>query len=126
MKVTAALSSLPPLMELIGGAASRWRWYGSIRVSAADDARRLFSFMFGLLMMCGPAKKPPREREPAARRRPELDLRMLDTHTEVVEQPDARAMAFRRTIEFADVSPATRWPRQHPPRRVVCVESRPG
>jgi subfamily B ATP-binding cassette protein MsbA len=109
MKVTAALSSLPPLMELIGGVGIALALvYGSIQVSAGEmTPGAFFSFMFGLLMMYGPAKKLSRvnanlQQTIAASER---IFEMLDTHTEVVEQPDAQAMApFRRTIEFADVS----------------------
>src|SRR6185503_5043727 len=59
MKVTAALSSLPPLMELIGGIGMAVAvWYGSSQVAA----RRLTPGDFGLFMgtlvlMYGPAKK---------------------------------------------------------------------
>jgi subfamily B ATP-binding cassette protein MsbA len=65
-----------------------------------------FSFMFGLLMMYGPAKKLSRvnanlQQTIAASER---IFDMLDTHTEVVEQPHARALEpFQRSIEFADV-----------------------
>jgi len=108
MKVTAALSSLPPLMELIGGVGIALALvYGSIQVSAQQmTPGAFFSFMFGLLMMYGPAKKLSRvnanlQQTIAASER---IFDMLDTHTEVVERPRAPALApFERSIEFADV-----------------------
>jgi subfamily B ATP-binding cassette protein MsbA len=109
MKVTAALSTLPPLMELIGGVGMALALvYGSIQVSANQmTSGAFFSFMAALLLMYGPAKKLSRvnanlQQTIAACER---IFEMLDTHTEVVERPHAEAMApFRRAIEFADVS----------------------
>jgi subfamily B ATP-binding cassette protein MsbA len=109
MKVTAALSTLPPLMELIGGVGMALALvYGSIQVSANQmTSGAFFSFMAALLLMYGPAKKLSRvnanlQQTIAASER---IFEMLDTHTEVVEQPHAEAMApFRRAIEFADVA----------------------
>jgi subfamily B ATP-binding cassette protein MsbA len=109
MKVTAALSTLPPLMELIGGVGMALALvYGSIQVSANQmTSGAFFSFMAALLLMYGPAKKLSRvnanlQQTIAASER---IFEMLDTHTEVVERPHAEAMApFRRAIEFADVS----------------------
>jgi subfamily B ATP-binding cassette protein MsbA len=108
MKVTAALSSLPPLMELIGGVGMALALiYGSVQVTAnMMTPGEFFSFMGALLLMYGPAKKLSRvnanlQQTIAASER---IFEMLDTHTEVVEQPGAEAMSpFRRTIEFADV-----------------------
>jgi subfamily B ATP-binding cassette protein MsbA len=108
MKVTAALSSLPPLMELIGGIGMALALvYGAIQVSASlMTPGTFFSFMAALLLMYGPAKKLSRvnanlQQTIAAAERI-FDL--LDTHTEVTEQPGARPLPpFRRAIEFADV-----------------------
>ncbi len=96
-------------MELIGGVGMALALvYGSIQVSANQmTSGAFFSFMAALLLMYGPAKKLSRvnanlQQTIAASER---IFEMLDTHTEVVEQPDAEAMApFRRAIEFADVS----------------------
>ena len=109
MKVTAALSGLPPLMELIGGVGMALALvYGSIQVSAdLMTPGGFFSFMGALLLMYGPAKKLSRvnanlQQTIAASER---IFEMLDTHTEVLERPGAKSMApFERAIEFADVS----------------------
>jgi subfamily B ATP-binding cassette protein MsbA len=109
MKVTAALSSLPPLMELIGGVGMALALiYGSKQVTAnLMTPGEFFSFMGALLLMYGPAKKLSRvnanlQQTIAASER---IFEMLDTHTEVIEQRGAEAMKpFRRSIEFADVS----------------------
>jgi subfamily B ATP-binding cassette protein MsbA len=109
MKVTAALSSLPPLMELIGGVGMALALvYGSIQVTAKQmTPGEFFSFMGALLLMYGPAKKLSRvnanlQQTIAASER---IFEMLDTHTEVIERPGAMAMLpFRRSVEFADVS----------------------
>jgi ATP-binding cassette, subfamily B, bacterial MsbA len=108
MKVTASLSSLPPLMELIGGIGMALALvYGAIQVSAGLMTQgAFFSFMTALLLMYGPAKKLSRvnanlQQTIAASER---IFEMLDTHTEVVEQPHAQALQpFHRAIEFADV-----------------------
>jgi subfamily B ATP-binding cassette protein MsbA len=118
MKVTAALSSLPPLMELIGafGMAGALlygaREIGSGRLTPGQFA----SFFAAAFLMYGPAKKLSRvnanlQQTIAASER---IFEMLDTHTEVKEQADAAPLApFCRAIEFREVSfgydePATR------------------
>jgi subfamily B ATP-binding cassette protein MsbA len=118
MKVTAALSSLPPLMELIGGFGMAGallygaREIGSGRLTTGQFA----SFFAAAFLMYGPAKKLSRvnanlQQTIAASERI-FDL--LDTHTEVKEQADAAPLApFCRAIEFREVSfgydePATR------------------
>jgi subfamily B ATP-binding cassette protein MsbA len=108
MKVTAALSSLPPLMELIGGFGMAMALvYGAKQVSTHQMTQgAFFSFMAALLLMYGPAKKLSRvnanlQQTMAASER---IFEMLDTHTEVKEQPGAPPMVpFRSTIEFCDV-----------------------
>jgi subfamily B ATP-binding cassette protein MsbA len=57
MKVTAALSSLPPLMELIGGVGMAGALvYGTRQIAAGQmTPGAFFSFMAGLLLMSGPA-----------------------------------------------------------------------
>jgi subfamily B ATP-binding cassette protein MsbA len=117
MKVTAALSTLPPLMELMGGFAMAGAlWYGSREIAAGDLTLGEFtSFVAALFLMYGPAKKLSRVNAnlQQAIAAAERIFKMLDTHTEVVEKPGARALQpFRRSIEFADVtfeySPAQR------------------
>src|SRR5215813_1347701 len=109
MKVTAALSTLPPLMELIGGIAMAGALvYGSRQIAGGQLTTGQFVLFIGtLFLMYGPAKKLSRVNAnlQQAIAASERIFEMLDTHTEVVEQPGARAMApFRRSIEFADVS----------------------
>jgi ATP-binding cassette, subfamily B, bacterial MsbA len=108
MKVIASLSSLPPLMELLGGIGMALAlMYGSQQVAARNmTSGDFFSFMAALLLMYGPAKKLSRvnanlQQTIAASERI-FDL--LDTHTEVEEQPGALEMPrFRYAIEFRDV-----------------------
>jgi subfamily B ATP-binding cassette protein MsbA len=109
MKVTAALSSLPPLMELIGGVGMAIALvYGARQVSTHQMTEgAFFSFMTALLLMYGPAKKLSRvnanlQQTIAASER---IFEMLDTHTEVTERAGAPALVpFRSSIEFRDVS----------------------
>src|SRR5262245_195960 len=108
MKVTAALSSLPPLMELIGGfGMAGARWYGSREIAAGELSLGEFtSFVAALLLMYGPAKKLSRVNAnlQQAMAASERIFEMLDTHTEVKEKPGARALdPFRESIEFCDV-----------------------
>jgi subfamily B ATP-binding cassette protein MsbA len=108
MKVTAALSSLPPLMEVIGGfGMAAALWYGSREIADGDlTIGELTSFIATLFLMYGPAKKLSRvnanlQQAVAASER---IFEMLDTHTEVHDKPDAPALApFTRAIEFRDV-----------------------
>ena len=109
MKVTAALSSLPPLMELIGGIGMAAAIvYGSAQIAQHRlDTGAFALFMSTLLLMYGPAKKLSRVNADLqqAIAASERIFEMLDTHTEVVEERDAEPMApFARTIEFRDVA----------------------
>ena len=109
MKVTAALSSLPPLMELIGGVGMAIALvYGARQVSTHQmTTGSFFSFMAALLLMYGPAKKLSRvnanlQQTIAASER---IFDMLDTHTEVKERAGAPALSpFKSVIEFRDVA----------------------
>jgi ATP-binding cassette, subfamily B, bacterial MsbA len=109
MKVTAALSSLPPLMELLGGfGVAAALVYGSSRIAARELTAGQFAMFIGtLLLMYGPAKKLSRVNAnlQQAIAASERIFEMLDTHTEVVERPGAAPLApFRHTIEFKDVA----------------------
>jgi subfamily B ATP-binding cassette protein MsbA len=109
MKVTAALSSLPPLMEVIGGLGMAAALvYGSQQVASRRMSEgAFFSFMAAVLLMYGPAKKLSRVNAnlQQATAAAERIFEMLDTHTEVREQPDAAPMApFGHAIEFREVS----------------------
>jgi subfamily B ATP-binding cassette protein MsbA len=108
MKVTASLSSLPPLMELLGGLGmAAALWYGTRQIAAHNLTPGEFTAFFGaVLLMYGPAKKLSRVNAniQQAMAAAERIFEMLDTHTEVVEQPGAPALApFRSVIEFRDV-----------------------
>ena len=108
MKVTAALSTLPPLMELLGGIGmAAALWYGSGRIAAGNLTPGQFaSFFTAVFLMYGPAKKLSRVNAnlQQAIAASERIFEMLDTHTEVRELPDAVPLApLQREIEFSDV-----------------------
>jgi subfamily B ATP-binding cassette protein MsbA len=108
MKVTGALSVLPPLMEFIGGIAFVMAlWYGSESIAAGRLTEGQFvAFVGALFMMYGPAKKLSRVNADLqqAMAAGERIFRMLDTHSEVREAPDAIALPpLRKSIEFRDV-----------------------
>jgi subfamily B ATP-binding cassette protein MsbA len=108
MKVTAALSSLPPLMELLGGVGMAVALVIGSRSVASQMMTEgdFFSFLAAVMLMYGPAKKLSRVNADVqqALAASERIFEMLDTHTEVKEQPGAPALApFCSTIEFRDV-----------------------
>lgn len=109
MKVTAALSSLPPLMELLGGIAmAAALWYGSREIAVgALTTGEFTSFIAALFLMYGPAKKLSRANANVqqAVAASERIFEMLNVHTEVPDKAGALALApFRRVIAFEDVS----------------------
>ena len=108
MKVTAALSSLPPLMELIGGFGMAGAlWYGSREIAAGELTPGEFtSFIAALFLMYGPAKKLSRVNAnlQQAIAASERIFEMLDTHTEVNEKPGAPAA---RAVSAGPSSSAT-------------------
>jgi subfamily B ATP-binding cassette protein MsbA len=109
MKVTAALSSLPPLMEVLGGFAMAGAlWYGSREISTGNlTLGEFLSFIAAMFLMYGPAKKLSRVNAnlQQAIAASERIFEMLDVHTEVREQPAAPPLQpFRREIEFCDVT----------------------
>jgi subfamily B ATP-binding cassette protein MsbA len=109
MKVTAVVSSLPPIMELLGGfGMAAALWYGSREIMAGQmTAGEFTSFFAALFLMYGPAKKLSRvnasiQQTIAASER---IFEMLDTHTEVQDRPGAKPLApLSRSVEFRDVS----------------------
>jgi subfamily B ATP-binding cassette protein MsbA len=108
MKVTGALSALPPLMELIGGIAFVTAlWYGSESIAAGRLTTGEFvAFITALFMMYGPAKKLSRVNADLqqAMAAGERIFAMLDTHSEVREEPAATPLPrFARMIECRDV-----------------------
>ena len=108
MKITGAVSALPPLMELIGGlAAVATLWWGAAEISRNRlTPGQLTSFLAAAFLMYGPVKKLSRvtagiQQTIAACQR---IFHLLDTHTEVIERPGAQPLARLRTeVEFHDV-----------------------
>ena len=109
MKVVSTVSALPPLMELLGGVAIVGAlWYGSREIAAGDLTTGEFAaFLFAAFMMYGPVKKLSRvnanlNQAIAASQR---IFEMLDTHSEVLDRPDARPLPpMRESVEFQQVS----------------------
>jgi subfamily B ATP-binding cassette protein MsbA len=109
MKITSALSALPPTMEFIGGlAAIAALWYGADRIKNGFlTAGEFSSFLTAAFMMYGPIKKLSRvnaavQQAIAAATR---IFELLDTHSEVRESPGAPALApLRSSVEFRDVA----------------------
>ncbi|MQA29795.1 MAG: ATP-binding cassette domain-containing protein [Luteitalea sp.] len=109
MKVTAALSGLPPLMEILGGVGMALAlWYGSREIASGRlTIGELASFIATLFLMYGPAKKLSRVNAnlQQAIAASERIFDMLDTHTEVRERPGAAPLApFCSAVEFRDVT----------------------
>jgi ATP-binding cassette, subfamily B, bacterial MsbA len=109
MKVTMVLSSLPPLMELLGGVGVTGAlWYGSREIAEGRLTTGEFAaFVGALLMMYGPVKKLSRvnadvQQSIAASQR---IFEMLDIHTEMRELPGARVLGpVTGLVEFRNVS----------------------
>ena len=108
MKVMAALSVLPPLMEVLGGCAMAGAlWYGSREIAAGELTTGEFtSFIAALFLMYGPAKKLSRVNAnlQQAMAASERIFELLDIDTEVKEKPGAQPLGpFQREIEFRNV-----------------------
>jgi subfamily B ATP-binding cassette protein MsbA len=108
MKVTSALSALPPLMEFIGGVAFVGALvYGSQEIGAGRLSPGEFTaFVAALFMMYAPAKKLSRVNADLqqAMAAGERIFEVLDAHNEVQERHGASALPpFSRRIEFRDV-----------------------
>ena len=108
MRVTSALSALPPLMEFIGGVAFVGALaYGSQEIGAGRLSPGEFTaFVAALFMMYAPAKKLSRVNADLqqAAAAGERIFEILDSHNEVQEKADAVVLPpFRRRIEFRDV-----------------------
>jgi subfamily B ATP-binding cassette protein MsbA len=109
LKVTSVIALLPPLMELLGGlAVAGALWYGSRQIALGRLTPGEFTlFVSALLMMYTPVKKLSRvnanlQQAVAASER---IFELLDTHTEVVERPNAPVLpALSESIEFRDVT----------------------
>jgi ATP-binding cassette, subfamily B, bacterial MsbA len=108
MRVTSALSVLPPLMEFMGGLAFVGAlWFGSQEIALKRLTPGDFvSFVAALFMMYAPAKKLSRVNAniQQALAASERIFDILDTHSEVEDRAGAPAVApFRRAIEFRNV-----------------------
>jgi subfamily B ATP-binding cassette protein MsbA len=108
MRITGALSALPPIMESLGGvAAVAAIWYGAREIrqgllTAGDFA----TFLTAAFMLYQPIKKLSRvnasiQQAIAAAHR---IFEMLDIHSEVKDRPAAPPLApLRSGVEFRDV-----------------------
>ena len=119
MRVTSALSILPPLMELIGGLAFAVAlWYGSQEIAAGRLTTGSFvGFIAALFMMYGPAKKLSRVNAnlQQAMAAAERIFAMLDTHSEVQDIPGAPALPRSpQRAEPAPWGPRAPRPPSHP------------
>lgn len=108
MKVTGALSVLPPLMEFIGGIAFVAALvYGSQEiVNGRLSPGEFTAFVAALFMMYAPAKKLSRVNADLqqAMAAAERIFEILDSHNEVEDRPGATDLPpFTRRIEFRDV-----------------------
>ena len=108
MKVTGALSALPPLMEFIGGVAFVAALvYGSQEIVAGRlSAGEFTAFIAALFMMYAPAKKLSRVNADLqqAMAAAERIFEILDSHNEVQERPGAAPLPpFSERIEFREV-----------------------
>jgi ATP-binding cassette, subfamily B, bacterial MsbA len=108
-----ALAALPPLMELLGGVASRRRSGTAAARSPSGELTtgEFTSFVAALFLMYGPVKKLSRVNAnlQQAIAAAERIFEMLDTHTEVRERPARRAAAAprghrvpRRDVRYED------------------------
>ncbi|HEY6508789.1 MAG TPA: ABC transporter transmembrane domain-containing protein, partial [Vicinamibacterales bacterium] len=108
MRVTSALSLLPPLMELIGGLAFvAALWYGSKEITAGRlTAGEFVAFITALFLMYGPAKKLSRVNANLQQAMAATDriFEVLDTHSEVEDRPGAVELtSLRQGLQFRDV-----------------------
>ncbi|MBI4265043.1 MAG: lipid A export permease/ATP-binding protein MsbA [Acidobacteria bacterium] len=108
MKVTSVLSSLPPMMEFIGGVAFVGALvYGSQEIGTGRlTAGEFTAFIAALFMMYAPAKKLSRANADLqqAMAASERIFEILDAHNEVQDRPGAvPLLPFRERIEFRDV-----------------------
>ncbi len=109
LKVTAALASLPPLMELLGGVGIvAALWYASRKIGAGQlTTGEFMAFITYAFMMYGPARKLSRVNAnlQQAVGASERIFEMLDTHTEVHDRPGAAVLTpLQDGIEFRRVT----------------------
>jgi subfamily B ATP-binding cassette protein MsbA len=105
MRVTAVVSSLPPVMELLGGlGTAAVLWYGARTIADGRlTAGEFTSFVAALFLMYGPAKKLSRVTANLQQAMAAADrvFETLDTHTEIQDAPGAVPLApLREAIVF--------------------------
>jgi subfamily B ATP-binding cassette protein MsbA len=109
LRITSTVAILPPLMELLGGVAVvALLWYGRQRIgSQATTQGEFLGFIAAAFFLYTPIKRLSRvnanlQQAIAAATR---IFEILDTHSEVVERPNAMVLPpLVRGIEFRDVS----------------------
>jgi subfamily B ATP-binding cassette protein MsbA len=109
LKVTSTLAILPSLMELLGGAATVFLvWYGTRQIAAnALTHGEFLLFVVAALMMYTPIKKLSRVNATfqQAMAAAERIFEILDTHSEVLERPNAVPLrGLYEGIEFQHVA----------------------
>ncbi|HXG56847.1 MAG TPA: lipid A export permease/ATP-binding protein MsbA [Vicinamibacterales bacterium] len=109
LKVTSALATLPPLMELLGGlAVILLIWYGRKQIAdGAMSVGEFTTFIVAAFMMYTPVKKLSRVNASLqqAMAASERIFETLDTHSEVRERPNAAEIRpLRHAIEFQNVA----------------------
>jgi len=108
MRINSAMSALPPIMEFVGGlAVVGAMWWGAERIGLGLLTPGAFlSFLTAAFMMYGPIKKLSRVNAGIQQTIAAADriFEMLDTHSEVIEQPGAPALPrLKATVTFDDV-----------------------
>jgi subfamily B ATP-binding cassette protein MsbA len=109
LKVTSTVSILPPLMEFLGGLGIvALIWWGSRQIAGGRMTEGDFMvFVVAAFMLYGPIKRLSRVNTniQQAIAASERIFEILDTHSEVHEREDARALGrLRQAIEFDRVS----------------------
>ena len=109
MKVTSVISVLPPLMELIGGVAFAGAlWYGSQEIASGRLTTGEFTaFIAVLFLIYGPARKLSRVNAnlQQAIAASERIFEIMDTHSEVVDIPNASVLGpLKEGVEFRNVA----------------------
>ena len=131
MRITAAMSALPPLMEFIGGlAAAGAVAYAGVKIRSGDLTTGEFtSFLGTAFSMYGPIKKLSRvnaglQQAIAAAQR---IFELLDTHSEVSERTGAAVLQpLTSTVEFREVGFAYEDSRDRPILHHVSFTARAG
>ena len=133
LKITSTVAILPPLMEFLGGlGVVGLMWYGSTKISSDQMTQGDFlMFVVAAFMMYTPVRKLSRVNTnlQQAMAASERIFEMLDTHSEVIEQPGARALAAappRHRVPRRELRIRRRVRRLRAARAVVPGARRPG